>query len=172
MKPWDEEFEKILMETQSKIRAYIAGFGVPYHQIDDIAQDVYMVYYENPTKKPNNVLSIAWLKGISKTLCLKFFRESKQEKCVRDKLTTIANMLENTGPVLHEKEESLVGISLQNCLSKLSERNQKMLNLKYCDGVSYKRLGELFDGNTQSIGMHLLRIKKKVINCLNKQMAT
>lgn len=172
MKDWDKEFEKILMETQSKIRAYIAGFGVPYHQIDDIAQDVFMVYYENPQKKPQDVLAIAWLKGISKTLCLKFFRESKREKSVKEKLTVIASLLENLGPVLHEKEDSLVGLNLRNCLSKLSERNQKMLNLKYCDGVSYKKLGEIFEGNTQSIGMHLLRIKKKVISCLNKQIVT
>jgi hypothetical protein len=64
----DESFEAIVRDTQPHIRAYIAGMGVPRHDVDDIAQDVYVELYRFFDRIPPEVTPKQWLKGIARNL--------------------------------------------------------------------------------------------------------
>ena len=67
------DFESVLRDTQSVLRAYIAGMGVPLDVVDDLAQDVYLEYYRGRNRRPLDVEPIRWLKGIAKNLCLNYY---------------------------------------------------------------------------------------------------
>ena len=67
---FERDFDTILNETQHHIRAYIAGMGVPRHDVDDIAQDVYVELYRFFDRIPEGVHPKQWLKGIARNLCL------------------------------------------------------------------------------------------------------
>ena len=43
--PQPLDYDDIVRDTSSHIRAYIAGMGVPRHDVDDVAQDVYVELY-------------------------------------------------------------------------------------------------------------------------------
>ena len=74
------DFEAVLRETQSVIRAYIAGMGVSLDTVDDLAQEVYLEFYKTGDRRPDGLESIRCLKGIAKNLCLNHFRRSKRKK--------------------------------------------------------------------------------------------
>ena len=63
------DFNEIVRETHPHIRAYIAGMGVPRHDVDDIAQDVYVELYRFFDRVPPNVTPKQWLKGIARWSC-------------------------------------------------------------------------------------------------------
>src|SRR6478752_6654636 len=70
------DFDEILRETQPHLRAYIAGMGVPRHDVDDLAQDVYVELYRCQNRIPTEVTVKQWLKGIARNLCLNYFRRT------------------------------------------------------------------------------------------------
>ena len=75
------DFDATVRETQAHIRAYIAGLGVPRHDVDDIAQDVYVELYRFANRIPANIPPKQWLKGIARNLCMSIsFRTSSPIK--------------------------------------------------------------------------------------------
>src|SRR5436853_1750434 len=84
------DFDLIVRETQAHIRAYIAGLGVPRHDVDDVAQDVFVELYRFFDKIPENIPPKQWLKGIARNLCMNYFRRtSRRQRLQREALVQI-----------------------------------------------------------------------------------
>src|SRR6187399_479166 len=112
-------FDDIVRETQPHIRAYIAGLGVPRHDVDDIAQDVYVELYRFADRIPANIPPKQWLKGIARNLCMNYFRRtSRRQRLQREALVEIflrAERKESPG-----LSEGPVRLALDGCCEKLS----------------------------------------------------
>ena len=92
------DFDGIVRDTQAHIRAYIAGLGVPRHDVDDIAQDVYVELYRFSDRIPANIPPKQWLKGIARNLCMNYFRRtSRRQRLQREALVEIFLRAENNG---------------------------------------------------------------------------
>ena len=72
------DYDDIVRDTSPNIRAYIAGMGVPRHDVDDVAQDVYVELYRFFDRMPVEVPPKQWLKGIARNLCLNYFRRNSR----------------------------------------------------------------------------------------------
>ena len=72
------DYDDIVRDTSSHIRAYIAGMGVPRHDVDDVAQDVYVELYRFFDRMPVDVPPKQWLKGIARNLSLNYFRRTSR----------------------------------------------------------------------------------------------
>ena len=68
------DFDAVLAETHARIRAYIAGMGIARHEVDDVAQEVYLEFYKSLEKMPEDLAPERWLKGIARNLCLNHIR--------------------------------------------------------------------------------------------------
>src|ERR1700745_3883906 len=83
-------FDTIVTETQAHIRAYIAGLGVPKHDVDDVAQDVFVELYRFSDRIPPNIPVKQWLKGIARNLCMTYSRRtSRRQRLQREALVEI-----------------------------------------------------------------------------------
>lgn len=166
----DTVFSSILNESQSLIRAYIAGMGVPFDQVDDLAQDVFIHYYKEFEKKPNEVEHIPWLKGIAKNYSLRYFERMKKEKQDKAKLLKVIQLVQDVDLDIDLKTSQKIVDQLKECLKELSESNQNMMKYRFEDGKSYEELGKMFNMSSQAIGMTLMRIKIGLQKCVNKGM--
>ena len=72
------DFDAVLRNTQARIRAYIAGFGIAAHEVDDLAQDVYLEFYRGLDKVPADVSPQRWLKGVARNICLNHIRRTSR----------------------------------------------------------------------------------------------
>src|SRR5213592_4525094 len=92
------DFASIVNDSQAHIRAYIAGMGVPRHDVDDVAQDVYVELYRFFDRMPAEVQPRQWLKGIARNLCLNYFRRnSRRSRLQREALVEIFLRAEQEG---------------------------------------------------------------------------
>lgn len=66
--PPELDFDVIVRETHPHIRAYIAGMGVPRHDVDDVAQDVFVELYRFFDRIPAEVHPKQWLRGFAQPL--------------------------------------------------------------------------------------------------------
>jgi RNA polymerase sigma-70 factor (ECF subfamily) len=160
------EFERILRETQSVIRAYIAGMGVPLDTIDDLAQEVYLEFYKGAERRPPEVEPIRWLKGIAKNLCLNYFRKSKRK--AEQHLEAVAVLLERLDDPLDPVRDAG---SLDQCLGQLPPRSRELITLRYQENLESAAIGRRLKLSPEAVRITLLRIRTVLRECLGRQLA-
>ena len=161
----DTEFEAILHETQSVIRAYIAGMGVRLDTVDDLAQEVYLEFHKGRDRRPKDVEPVRWLKGIARNLCMNHFRESKRRS--EQHQEAIATLLERL-PCPFENVDSPE--SLDGCLEALPGRSRQLVALRYGEGMESGRIGEKVGMSAEAVRVTLLRIRAVLRDCLEGRL--
>ena len=161
----DTEFEAILHETQSVIRAYIAGMGVRLDTVDDLAQEVYLEFHKGRDRRPKDVEPVRWLKGIARNLCMNHFRESKRRS--EQHQEAVAALLERL-PCPFENVGS--PDSLDGCLEALPSRSRELVALRYSEGMESSRIGEKVGMSAEAVRVTLLRIRAVLRDCLEGRL--
>ncbi len=160
------DFESVLRETQSVIRAYIAGMGVPLDTIDDLAQEVYLEFYKGAERKPADVEPVRWLKGIAKNLCLNYFRKSKRK--AEQHLEAVAVLLERLTCPLEDVGDPE---SLDRCLEQLPPRSRELIALRYEENLESAAIGRRLKLSPEAVRITLLRIRTVLRDCLGRRLA-
>ena len=163
----ERAFEAVLAETESLVRAYIAGFGVPLDTVDDIAQEVYLAFYRNVDSIPEGVGNIRWLKGIARNLAMNHFRRANQQR--ERQMAAIAEFLsraeEGTAALEESARES--GGVLQDCVGKLSDRSRRLLSLRYERNLTSEQIADLVRSKATAVRVALLRIRGLLRDCMS-----
>lgn len=164
------DFDAVLQETQPHIRAYIAGMGVPRHDVDDIAQDVYVELYRFADRIPADVPPKQWLKGIARNLCLNYFRRtSRRQRLQREALVEIFLQAERDGdPAL---SEGPVRRALDGCCEKLSPDSRRLLALRYEQELPSHIIAERLQSSAEAVRVALFRIRTVLKACIGKSLA-
>ena len=164
------DFDAIVRETQAHIRAYIAGLGVPRHDVDDIAQDVYVELYRFANRIPANIPHKQWLKGIARNLCMNYFRRtSRRQRLQREALVEIFLRAERKeSPAL---SEGAVRVALDGCCEKLSPESQRLLALRYEQELPSHQIAERLQSTAEAVRIALFRIRTALKACIGKTLA-
>ena len=129
------DFASVVNDSQAHIRAYIAGLGVPRHDVDDVAQDVFVELYRFSDRIPPNIPVKQWLKGIARNLCMNYFRRtSRRQRLQREALVEIFLRAEKKQSAA--LSEGPVRRALDGCCEKLSPESQRLLASALRTGVA------------------------------------
>jgi RNA polymerase sigma-70 factor, ECF subfamily len=163
------DYDDIVRDTNSHIRAYIAGMGVPRHDVDDVAQDVYVELYRFFDRMPE-VPPKQWLKGIARNLCLNYFRRtSRRNRLQREALVEIFLRAEQEGDAAFS--EGPVRHALDGCYEKLPPQSRKMLALKYEQELPSATIAEKLKSTAEAIRVALFRIRASLKDCIATTLA-
>jgi RNA polymerase sigma-70 factor (ECF subfamily) len=164
------DFETILRETQPRLRAYIAGMGIASHEVDDVAQDVYLELYRGLDRVPVGVAPERWLKGIARNLCLNHIRRNaRRGRMHREAITEILAQTQWKGdePGMHD----LVQQALERCYTKLPDQSRRMLVMRYESDLPSADIATAFESTTEAIRVALYRIRAKLKDCISRRLA-
>jgi RNA polymerase sigma-70 factor (ECF subfamily) len=164
------DFDAVVRDTQAHIRAYIAGMGVPRHEVDDIAQDVYVELYRFSDRIPPGVAPKQWLKGIARNLCLNHFRKtSRRQRLQREALVEIFLRAEQQcTPAL---AEGPVRRALDGCYEKLPPDSRRLLALRYEQELPSQTIAERLQSTAEAIRVALFRVRASLKQCISKSLA-
>ncbi len=161
------EFERILRDTQDRVRAYIAGLGAGRDEVDDLAQDVYVAFHRGWSKMPPDIEPIRWLKGIARNVCMNHFRRTKREKA--HQFEAIADLLSQSAAATDDTPGFEAAFDrLRDCLAAVSEKGRKLLALKYEQNLNSKEIARKTSMNPSAIRMTLLRVRDSLYRCLTR----
>jgi len=164
------EFDDLLRRTQSQIRAYIAGMGIPPHEVDDVGQEVYLELYRNFHKVPADVAPERWLKGIAKNLCLNHIRRTaRRGRLHREALAEILTRTETRADRL--AGHSSVGLALAECCGKLPDRSRRMLAMRYEDAMPSAAIAAAMNATAEAVRIALFRIRALLRDCIVRTLA-
>ncbi len=164
------DFDSILRNTHARIRAYIAGMGIAAHEVDDVAQDVYLEFYRNLDKVPPDVAPQRWLKGIARNVCLNHIRRcARRGRLQREAL---AELLAATETQTHRRAtEGSLQIALEDCCRKLPDDSRRLLDLKYQQDLTSDAIAQAVSKTAEAVRVALFRIRAGLKNCVTKQLA-
>ena len=158
------EFDDIVRETSPHIRAYIAGMGVPRHDVDDVAQDVYVELYRFFDRVPAEVPIKQWLKGIARNLCLNYFRRtSRRSRLQREALVELLVRAEPQCGIA--TAEGPVRRALDTCFEKLPA-------LKYEQELPSQTIAERLSSTSEAIRVALFRVRNALKDCISRRLAS
>ncbi len=164
------DFNTILRETQTHIRAYIAGMGIASHEVDDVAQDVYIEFYKNQKRMPADLEPIRWLKGIARNVCLNHIRRSaRRGRLHREALAEM--LIEAESEATRNMEEGPAQLALEKCIEKLPDKSKRLVTLRYTEDRSSDAIAELMDSSAQAIRVALHRIRGSLKDCISASLA-
>lgn len=163
------DYNAIVQDTQAHIRAYIAGMGVPRHDVDDVAQDVYIELYRFFDRIPGNVTPRQWLKGIARNLCFNYFRRtSRRNRLQREALVELLiKSEEGSEPLL---SEGPVRSALDVCYEKLPQDARRMLKMKYEEELPSAQMAEKLQSTAEAIRVALFRIRHVLRECISRSL--
>ena len=165
------DFDSILRETQARIRAYIAGMGIPPHEVDDLAQDVYLELFRNLEKVPVDVPIERWIKGIARNLCLNHIRKKARRgrlhrEALFEILASTQTCLEKSG------DQNAVEYALDGCCQKLPEKSRQILLLRYTEDLSSAAIARALNSTSEAIRVSLHRIRGQLKDCISHTLAS
>jgi RNA polymerase sigma-70 factor (ECF subfamily) len=164
------DFDLIVRETQSHLRAYIAGMGVPRHDVDDLAQDVYVELYRCLHRIPAEVTVKQWLKGIARNLCLNYFRRTaRRGRLHREALAEI--LVDLTYEAKSHWFEGAVQTALEKCFEKLPGESRKMVKMRYEEEIPSHTIAERLGSTSEAIRVALFRIRSVLRDCVSARIA-
>lgn len=163
------DFHEILRDTQSHVRAYIAGLGVPRHDVDDIAQDVYVEFYRAMDRMPPEASPAQWLKGIARNLSMNYFRRSSRRGRLHRE--AMAELLWRAESELGDHDritDTDARDRLTGCFEKLPPASRKMLKMRYEQELASQTIAEKMNSTAEAVRVALFRIRAALKECLTK----
>jgi RNA polymerase sigma-70 factor (ECF subfamily) len=164
-------FDEIVRDSQAHIRAYIAGLGVPRHDVDDVAQDVFVELYRFSDRIPADIPAKQWLKGIARNLCMNYFRRtSRRQRLQREALVEIFLRAEKKES--RALSEGPIRTALDTCCEKLSPESQRLLSLRYEQELPSHVIAERTQSTAEAVRIALFRIRNVLKACIGKSLTT
>lgn len=159
----DDAFAELVAATHRQVRAHIAGMGVPWNDVDDLAQEVFLAHYARQDERPPGVAVVAWLKGVARNKVLHYWRRRGHA----------AAFLEEVGDHLAEApgvaDEPLGLEALQRCLADLPEDARRLVRWHYADELTSAAIAERLDRPASTVRMHLVRIRDLLRECVRRR---
>lgn len=165
----DAEFERILRETQSSVRAYIAGLGVPPDDVDDVAQEVYLEFHKGGSTVPEGVEPLRWLKGVARNLCMSRFRRARRRE--ERRLEALAAILDRAPADPPAAERPDLPEALERCLGLLPPASRRAVDLRYAHSLTSAAVGRRLGLSPGAVRILLFRIRAALRDCLNRRLA-
>jgi len=136
------DFHDLVQLTESELRAFINGWGIRPGEVDDVAQEVYLHYFEDPDRRPAAVSEIAWLKGIARNVCRDHVRQKERNRRHLEELGRLlrAHRAARERPRPGEEEEMIV--HLQDCLEQLTTEQREWMLQRYVHGLATEEILE------------------------------
>lgn len=159
--PLDFSLESLIEQTAGQIRSYIAGFGLNRDDIDDVAQEVYLAWHQDGSRKPAEVEHIRWLKGIARHRALDRLR---RERAGPQRVALAELISAAPAPDLINGEE------LRDCLERLTTADRALLDRHYVDGLDSIQMGAESGRSGSAVRRDLARLRDALHRCIQRHL--
>lgn len=160
-------FIDLVRPRQAALRAFCARLSADKDAADDLAQEVLLAAFESfGSFDPSRDLGV-WLRGIARNKARMAWREEKTRRHALDELLR-REAERRLGPD-EDTSESLL-VALKACVSYLSSRNRRLLDLFYCEGVPGRRLAKELRMSAEAFYTALARIRQFLRRCVTERV--
>ena len=168
-------FMEQVKAEESRLRGFIRALGVRPSEVDDFAQDAFIVAYEKLDSfgETGGDMFGPWVRGIARKLVANAIRKSvRRQQIMSDHLTDL--MLESRPEAWHPLVEAAGAdrvSALKACLEELPEYSRQVVQMRYFLELSPGAIGGRLERSANGIRQILFRVRKALLECVEKRMA-
>jgi len=165
-------FEALVRTYQGRVRAYFATRVRDSAQVDDLAQDTFLIAYQRLDTFRESMPFYPWLKGIALNILRNERR--KMRASVVDGEDELAVLLDRHAVEESDRLDELVSDRdlielLRHCIGKLKDVSARILNSYYVSGQALAEIGTQEGKSQKAIAVSLVRIRRQLRTCLTRQ---
>lgn len=158
---------RVLLAHQRALTAYVLAIVHDHHLAEDVRQEVWLVVARRWDEY--GALPDPWptIRAIARRQALAALRRHKPQRMVPSEaaLDAVAAAI---GEVDHEHEARRA--ALDRCLEALPADWRTLLELRYRDNLPVKELAERLRRRADTVSMHLLRVRAKLLDCITGRL--
>jgi len=162
-----QQFVLQLTECQNRIYAYIFSMLGDHARASDVLQETNLVLWQRVKDWSLGAPFLPWAFAIARFQVLANTRDRSRERCLLDS-DLIETLSQDVAAESSRLEETRV--ALRECLTKLTEQNRGMIQLRYEHGKSIVSIAETLQRSEEAVKVALLRIRRSLHACVTKQM--
>ena len=135
------------------------------HEAEDIVQDVFMKFWKQPKSYDSSrgTKFRTWLTRVAMNRAIDVTRKKKP---VPDYDYLMQQSMDDPNIPLHELEEKVAKVELEEAIRELPERQQHALNLYFYEDLPQKEVAEIMDISVKALESLLMRAKKTLFHML------
>ncbi len=164
-----EQFIQLFMKHQREIYAHILIMIPNYSQADDILQETATVLWYKFADFEIGTNFAAWGKRIAFNIVRDYFKKQRSARQLlnEDHLKEVIDRLANNLEHLDYRMEAL-----QSCMKKISEKDRKIIQLRYENGLSVPQISKHVKRPIQGLYKAMARIHESLLVCVKKNIAS
>ena len=164
----DNLFAGLVEEHQASLRVFVRSLGVEPDWVDDLAQDAFVVaYQEMEAYDPGRDFG-KWLRGIARNLVRNELRkQGRHRRILHEGLSQ--HLLEFSEQEEDQFEAGHVS-ALRDCVEQLPNKSRELVHSRYFEGWNASILADKFEMKAATIRQTLLRIRRQLYQCINQRV--
>lgn len=161
------DFAELWVNSQHALGAFVRLHLRDHGRADDIIQEVARQATANFDQYDPARPFIAWLIGIARQRMAEMYRKQNREPILfsNDVLDSLANAYRE---MQGESSDRMEG--LRRCMSKLSDRHRRVIELRYARQLGSQEIAEMVGGNAGSVDVMMHRIRVALRDCISTEM--
>jgi RNA polymerase sigma-70 factor, ECF subfamily len=164
--------EQVEREHQ-RLRAFIRCLGVRADEVDDFAQEVFLLCYRKLDEFGRDGNFGAWARGIARRMIAAERRkEARRNRLLSDHVTDVLLEIEDgrwfCTSVVSSEEDALT--ALRNCLSQMPKHARELLQQRYFEELSPGEIGGRLGKPSNQVRQTLLRLRRVLVSCMAQSL--
>lgn len=166
--PAGAEFIQLFTQHQRRLYLFILAQVPNPVDAEEILQETNLVIWRKCAAYEAGSNFLAWASQIARYEVLKFLERRRRDRIrfSHEFLETIAAEALAETPDLELRRQALM-----TCLGKLRPRDRELIQMRYSPGESGTSVARLLDRPINSIYQSLGRIRRTLLECINRQLA-
>ena len=165
-----DSFRQLVEVNHRRIRLYLGRYVQSSTEVDDIAQEVFLVAFSQLNRFRGESKFSTWLIGIARIKALEFLKAQARSRKTQKQLfeAEIANQQIARLEQMHDQCELAQRRleAMQLCLDQLPNQSRELINRYYFDQQTAIDIAAASDVSTGSVRMKLLRLRKILQKCI------
>ena len=158
------QFLKLFMNSQKVIHNYILSMVHDKSDAEDLTQETALLMWDKFDEFEPGTSFVAWGVKIAHYKVLSFFKAKKHLKLFDDEL--LEHISGNYQEKLDEVEDKLE--ALEHCLTKLDNKDRKLLSHYYDQGLKVTQLTDVMGSSIHALYRSMARIHDSLFCCINR----
>jgi len=165
-----EDFGKIVLLYQARLRAYAARFVYSSDDAFDLVQDAFIEAFEHLDRFDVDRDFGAWVRTICKNRIFNFYRSQKVRKTVSlDIIDEAIHEIISKEDDAHDNTAERLD-ALKHCIDKLGTESRELIELRYQNQVPVKDIAEFQGKSVTALSMKLMRIRDQLRACVERSL--
>jgi RNA polymerase sigma-70 factor, ECF subfamily len=166
-------FAEQVEREHKRLRAFIRCLGVRADEVDDFAQEVFLLCYRKLDEFGQDGNFGAWARGIARRMIAAERRkEARRSRLLSDHVTDVLLDIEDgrwlCASAVSAEEDALT--ALRNCLSLLPQHARDLLQQRYFEELSPGEIGGRLGKPSNQIRQALLRLRRALVSCMGQSL--